>query len=210
MKFIYYCDVYIYNNYIKYMYKIEHNDNQRYIIATKNLNKNTVLFYEEIKFIVDKKEDYWYEQLLFYELNNNTEKFLDLMPLVSDKFTIKDGVFMKNYNMITNKNKKETLDLYYNKIIRNAFNVEINKKSCATILYKGRLFNHSCEPNVKFEIITNKNKLYMKFYVCKDIMQGEELFDNYFNVNLPYQKRQMISTMYYGFRCNCNKCKQKK
>jgi hypothetical protein len=192
------------------MYKIKHDNNQRCIIAFKNIKKNTTLFCEEIKFIVDKKEDYWYEKLLFHEISNNFNEFLDLMPQMTDKFIIKDGVFLKNYSMITNKNKKETLDLYYNKIIRNAFNIEIDNKSYATILYKGRLFNHSCEPNVKFEIITVKNKMYMKFYVCRDIIQGEELFDNYFDVNLPYQKRQLISTIYYGFHCCCNKCKNKK
>lgn len=190
------------------MYEMKNNNNQRSIIATKNIAKNTTLFCEEINFIVDKKEDYWYEKLLTYELNNNLELFLDLQPLTRDKYIIKDGIFIKDYKI--NKNKKETLDLYYNKIIRNAFNVDYNGKSYATILYKGRLFNHSCEPNVKFELIENKNKLYMKFYVCRDIKAGEELCDNYFDVNLSYTKRQYISSNFYGFFCNCNRCKNKK
>jgi hypothetical protein len=182
----------------------KNNFNQRSCIAIKDIKKNTILFCEEIKNIVDKNENLWYEKILFYELQNNYEQFLDLMPVEFDKYIIKDGIFTKKYEC----NKKEILDLYYNKIIRNAFNVKINGINYATILYKGRLFNHSCDPNVKFNIVCDKNKYYMKFYVCKDIKKGEELFDNYFNTNLPYEKRQHIAQTYYGFACCCSKCKK--
>ncbi len=113
---------------------------------------------------------------------------------------------MSDYKKIRKNITKQEFDLYYNKIIRNAFNVKIEDKNYATILYRGRQFNHSCDPNVKFRFISENNNIYAIFYASKDIKKGEELLDNYFDINLPYQKRQFISQKYYGFSCQCAKC----
>jgi hypothetical protein len=185
-----------------FMFTIQNKDNYRIVIATKNILKDTVLFDEEIKYMIDKKVDNWYELLIEYELTNNSDIFLDLVPHINDRSCICDGVF----NKISATIIKPDLQLMYNKIIRNAFNVKLNNKQYATILYRGRMFNHSCCPNVLFKLVRNKNKYYMRFYVCKNIMKGEELNDNYFDTNLPYAKRQHIAKTFYGFVCKCNKC----
>lgn len=186
------------------MYKIISQNDLRSCIAIKNIPRDSIIFRERVNFIVDKEKDYWYEELMMYELENNCEKFLDLVPLKHDKFIINDGIFKK-----ISKNKID-LDLFYNKIIRNAFNIKIDEKNYATVLYRGRQFNHSCDPNIKFRFVLDDGNMYMDFYACKDIKKGEELFDNYFDINLPYQKRQYISQKYYGFICQCKKCICKK
>jgi hypothetical protein len=186
------------------MFKLVSNNGLRSIIAIKDIEKNTTLFSEEINFYADKDKFDWYEDLLWYELNNNYDKFLDLVPTQKDQYIISDGIFKKKYHQILNENLD--LNILYNKIIRNAFNVRIKNKSYATILYKGRKFNHSCEPNVQFKLNEINNKLYMNFYVSRNVKKEEELFDNYFDIDLPYKDRQLISQKYYGFKCNCKKC----
>ena len=129
-------------------------NNQKYVIALKNIPKNTILFSEEIKFMVDRKRQNWYEELIKYELENNYEQFMDLVPYNKDKYCITDGIFKQT-------NNKFDLQLCYNKIIRNAFNVNIDNKQHVTVLYKGRLLNHSCDPNVLFKVTKHKRKQYM-------------------------------------------------
>jgi hypothetical protein len=189
------------------MFSIKINGEQRRIVATQNIEKNTDLFYEEIKFCINRNTDLWYEELILYELKYNKDKFEDLLPKSFDKHIIHDGIFLENYKNIIPNITNDDLTLYYNKIIRNAFNINKNK---AVILYKGRMFNHSCNPNVYFDVVTKKNKQYMRFYTSRDIKKDEELFDNYFDVNLPYKKRQEISQTFYGFKCHCEKCIKKK
>jgi hypothetical protein len=204
------------------MYKLISENDFRSCIALKDIPKDTIIFKEQINFIIDKQQENWYEELLLYELENNYEKFLDLVPLKHDKYIIDDGIFtkMSDYKKIKRNITKQELDLYYNKIIRNAFNVNISDRNYATILYRGRQFNHSCDPNVKFRFVSENNNIYsharnkplfvtcmyMIFYASKNIKKGEELLDNYFDINLPYQKRQHISQKYYGFSCQCKKC----
>lgn len=182
------------------MFIIKPINNQKCVIAKQDIKKDTILFFEQIKFYVDKNKKDWYEQLLLYELEHNYNLFIDLAPHQNDKYIIKDGIFEKKYDITFDKN------LFYNKIIRNAFNIKIDGKNCATVLYKGRLFNHSCIPNIKFKFDGTK----MIFYTCCDIKKGDELLDNYFDINLPYDKRQYISKTFYGFECKCKKCLIKK
>ena len=189
------------------MFTIQHKSDHRFVIASKNIPKDTILFDEEIKYMIDKKIDNWYEQLIEYELTTNGDIFLDLVPHKNDNNCINDGIFFKLSDTVSTKLKiKSDLQLMYNKIIRNAFNVKINNKQYATILYRGRLFNHSCCPNVLFKLVQNKNKNYMRFYTGRDIIKGEELNDNYFDTTLPYTKRQYIAKTFYGFTCKCSKC----
>lgn len=171
----------------------------RKMIATNNIPKNTILFEEEIKFMIDRSYDNWYIQLMEYELNTNYEKFIDLFPHSYDKYIISDIIYQKHSTNIDPV-------LAYNKIIRNAFNVHIDNKHYAAILYKGRMFNHSCCPNVLFEIVKKNDKLYMKFFTGTNVKKGDELCDNYFDVNLSYKKRQEIAKTFYGFECKCRKC----
>jgi len=184
------------------MFVVKSINNCRSVIATKNIKNGTVLFTEEISFMVDKKIDNWYELLIEHELKNNNDIFFDLVPHETDCYCFSDAVYSSNKIKLMGKNPQ----LVYNKIIRNAFNVKIGNKIYATILYKGRLFNHSCVPNVLFDVIKKNGKTYMNFFACKDIVKGEELTDNYFDVNLSYSKRQYISKTFYGFVCKCAKC----
>jgi len=187
------------------MFVVKNINNCRSVIASKNIANGTIFFEEEIKYMVDKKIENWYELLIEYELENNNDNFYDLVPHESDNNCINDAVYLSN--KVTKLIKTKTqLQLIYNKIIRNAFNVKIGNKQYATVLYKGRLFNHSCSPNVLFEVVKHNNKNYMKFFARRDISKGEELTDNYFNINLSYTKRQHIAKTFYGFICKCEKC----
>lgn len=190
------------------MFKIKTFGKQRSVIALNIIPKDTILFEEEVAFCVNKNSDKWYEDILMYELAHNKDKFEDLMPKSFDKYIITDGIFTRDCKRIIDPDiTEEDLTLYYNKIIRNAFKVN---KTKASILYKGRMFNHSCVPNVQFETITKKNKMFMRFATSRYIKKGEELYDNYFDIDLPYKKRQEISQTYYGFKCQCEKCIKKK
>lgn len=187
-------------------YNIQHINNIRSVKAIVNIPKNTVLFDEKIKCLTNKTHEDWYEQIMMYELKNNYELFMDLEPKQRDIHIINDGVFLKNYKKITVKSFDDDLTLYYNKIIRNAFNIKINNENYCAILYNGRMFNHSCKPNVSFKFEKRGKDMYAIFYTNKEIKKDAELTDNYFDINLSIADRQHISKTYYGFECKCSKC----
>ena len=191
------------------LYSVKYINNIRSVVALQNIPKNTVLFEEKINLIVNRNDVNWYEQIIKYELMNNYEIFLDLEPTQCDKYTINDGIFNTNYKKITTKHTANDLTIFYNKIIRNAFSVVINNVNYCTILYTGRMLNHSCKPTVLFKFEKKDKGMYMIFYTCKDVKKECELTDNYFNIDLPFEKRQYISRTYYGFECKCSKCIKK-
>jgi len=178
------------------------------IYATRDIEKNTIIYKEKIKFMIEKENKMWFEEILFFELNNNYEKFLSLVPDKLDKYCFSDIIFKKDYSFlnINNSKLKNFLILCYNKIIRNAFNVFYNNINYVTILYNGRNFNHSCIPNVSFKLIIENNILFMIFFTNTYITKNSQLFDNYFNINLSLHQRLNISKTFYGFTCNCSKC----
>ena len=190
------------------MFKVTQNLSGKCVIALSDIPENTLLMEDNIDFYINKNKDLWYEEIIYYELKNNRWKFEDLVPNCFDNNIFTDPIFTKNYKSIDESINHKDLILYYNKIIRNAF--KIDDKNNAAILYNGRLFNHSCVPNVKFSLEKSKNKYVMKFYTSRKVKKGEELCDNYFNTELSFKKRQEISKRFYGFVCKCKKCIHKK
>ncbi len=178
------------------------------VYAIRDIEENTVIYKEKISFMSNKEDKYWYDDIIFYELSNNYEKFMTLVPLTLDKQCFRDVSFRNNYNFLNISKSKinDFLILCYNKVIRNAFNVYYNNSNFATILYNGRKFNHSCSPNISFKLLIQNNILYMLFYTNSKITKNSQLFDNYFNINLSTNHRQLIAKTFYGFTCSCHKC----
>ena len=178
------------------------------IYAIRDIEENTIIYKDKISFIIEKENKYWYDEIIHYELTNNYEKFMSLVPESIDKYSFSDVDFIKNYSFLNiHKSKLNNfLILCYNKVIRNAFNVYYNNKNYATILYNGRKFNHSCVPNISFKLLIENKSLFMLFFTNCKIIKNSQLFDNYFDINIPTTQRQLISKKYYGFVCKCPKC----
>lgn len=198
---------------------------QRRNVALRHIKSGEIVLREPIEYYVNRKKTAWVETLINHELANNEAAFMDLMPQCHDQYTATNITVNISAN-VANTGKRgvkhdttrctQELALFYYKIVRNAFNVKIDGESYAAILYAGRLFNHSCVPNIKFRVVScgqngqgerSKVKKYaMEFYACRDIKAGDEMLDHYFDCDLPYRERYACSTTYYGFVCQCRKC----
>ena len=86
----------------------------------------------------------------------------------------------------------------------------INQKS-QQLFFIASLMNHSCEPNVHFEI-NDKNE--WKIFARADISTDDELFITYINPLHNVEMRQKELKQKFGFNCQCRRCqtelKQKK
>lgn len=65
--------------------------------------------------------------------------------------------------------------------------------------------NHSCEPNVRYEL---DPKYGIKIFSRKDIKEGEQLFLTYVNPLHPVALRRRALRVNYGFSCQCKRCCQ--
>jgi hypothetical protein len=156
-------------------------------------------------------------QLLFIIVNADapTKKlFSSLLPETPDNFMHhKKNIFkelknlskMKNklankiyYHFITNFSSDEIV-LLCAKYICNAFDFG---PAGPVILPTGTLLNHSCNPNVTFNVENG----FMVFKTNRNIKAGEELCDNYIDPTLPIALRKSMLKKRYGFECMCTKC----
>jgi len=190
------------------------NNSKRYgYYAIQDIPAMSIILIETAK--VDLLDNNRYHEMfqILYKIFNNKpqkikQKFMNLLPsaikdkcsslvsydiLRADLMNLEDDT-MKKYFLSMNP---QELQLYCMKYISNAFG-----NSEPILLFNGAMFNHSCIPNIKF--IQDGNIMY--FVTIRDIKSGEELFDNYVNLNLCNQERQKRLISQYGFRCNCNRC----
>ncbi|EDO15701.1 hypothetical protein Kpol_1000p13 [Vanderwaltozyma polyspora DSM 70294] len=65
------------------------------------------------------------------------------------------------------------------------------------------LINHNCEPNVRFEVVSNKE---IRVYARKNISAGQELLTNYINPLHGVKLRRRELRVNYGFLCHCDRC----
>lgn len=194
------------------MYKIIDGDYGKHAIATKDIEKDTIVLEENPSIICEDLYD------AIYKLYNSESEFEDLQdkfeemtPHKLDKHIISCEELDKEIKMLPEymqqffKNIEKTkLRLYAAKYYRNGFNYNIDYGGPTAILFQGNLFNHSCDPNINFEIEKKTGKYI--FIANKLIKKNEELVDNYININLPYIERQTRLLHQYGFKCKCIKC----
>ena len=76
------------------------------------------------------------------------------------------------------------------------------------LLFNGAVFNHACDPNVKFAV--NKDKTQMIFTAMRDIAAGEELCDSYTTKATCIADAHARLKSQYGFQCTCSVRRQKK
>lgn len=183
----------------------------RGFISIDTIEKGEVLLVEKPDIFLEKYKQSPLYEILYQILDyNQLEKFNDLVPHQINTIETK---FINELNMISNKKIKNklskfddyTLSLLIRKYLQNAFNMDNTKKTIKPcILNYGVIFNHSCKPNVEFKF-DNKN-LQMIFFSNKKIGKKSELFDNYIDINLEFNKRQEILLHQYNFVCKCDKC----
>lgn len=68
------------------------------------------------------------------------------------------------------------------------------------------IFNHSCEPNVRYEI--DEKTKGIKLYARKPIRKDEELFITYINPLHEVRLRKRELRVNYGFLCSCERCER--
>lgn len=70
-------------------------------------------------------------------------------------------------------------------------------------------FNHSCDPNVKWENDTVSHSSSIRMHTLRPVSEGEELFINYQEdlSGEPYLKRRAVLKEWLGFDCQCTRCR---
>ncbi|AVL94566.1 SET domain protein [Moumouvirus australiensis] len=189
----------------------------RGFIAKENIPANTIILREEPDFFLEVDENTISDMFeLLYKIftsgdNNKINRFLDLTPSTIHNFsnyfdkTRKELEKLKNtklnhiYDFFKNNFDHDEVTLFCVKYMCNAFEFG----NACSILYVGRIFNHSCLPNVIFYRV--KNMMY--FMTIVEIKKGQELFDNYVDISESKKNRQNRLLNQYGFICDCLRCK---
>jgi hypothetical protein len=185
------------------------------LIAKFPIHKDTVILIETPSFDLfgDENEEPAL-QIIYKMFNASTKNHIDeLFPRFQSGEKKRDQQFIRDIKQWTKniKNKKlqisiekipiETKLHYYKKYYYNAFSMG---EFGPSILIYGAKFNHSCDPNVCFEIEKFSNKIIFK--TLRNIDTGEELFISYLDIKKSYQERQAYLLDHYGFICKCKKC----
>jgi len=200
------------NNFIHPLLEIKYTDKGVGIFAKDDIPINTVII-KEIPIIYNSSNIYKYLNLpLFKQLSklllvllnsDNKEQFLKLVPHIEDKYIIKYNRIEEYHKKYFKDIDKETICLYFSKIMRNAFYFNNHIPS---ILFYGTQINHSCDPNVNYK---PKGK-YMIFTTIMNISKDNELYGLYINSEtaktMNRQMRQQYLLNHYAFECKCNKC----
>ena len=171
--------------------------------SNQDIPVGTVIIREKIQNInsMTKESDEYPFALIAQMLKSNPTKFAKLAPtMIDNTITIEyDTIYDKHMKYLTNLTKEDAI-LAYAKYKRNAFSFNTNPG----FLFYATKLNHSCMPHVKYYPYENM----MVFETVRPIHAGDEIFDSYINTKLPYNERQDLLMKRYGFKCQCEKCKQ--
>nr|AEX63135.1 putative SET domain-containing protein [Moumouvirus Monve] len=161
-------------------------------IAKDDIPANTIILREEPDFCLEVNENTMSDIFeLLYKIftsndNNKINRFLDLTPSSLHNFshyydkTFEELGKLKNtklnyiYEFFKNNYNHDEITLFCVKYMCNAF--EFN--NACSILYVGRIFNHSCLPNIIFYRVKNV----MCFMTIVEVKKGDELVDNYVDI----------------------------
>ncbi|AUV58167.1 set domain-containing protein [Bandra megavirus] len=102
------------------------------------------------------------------------------------------------YQFFKKKFSDDDILLFCAKYMSNAFEYG----DSIAILFNGRIFNHSCLPNIVFYRCNDE----MCFITVRDICKGEELLDSYVNITHDKRTRQSRLWNQYRFHCDCQRC----
>jgi len=188
---------------------IEKNNKGRCFICKNFIPKGTMVVKETPFVHFENRSSF---RTIYESLMKDEKKYNQLSPHNKDKHFFKyediiQDLLNENNTIIDyfiNMDPDE-LVLLYMKYVRNGF--KFGKGEC--ILLIGTIFNHSCVPNIGFEKITdtaNGTNVAMHFITLRDIFPGEELFDNYVDTEDKNRRKKLLK--FYGFLCDCNKCKK--
>ena len=144
------------------------------VIATTLLNCST-----DNKYLLKQ-----WESLAIPSVSNPNEKWVQCYTLFQEVFPQLDQI--------------DDLESFMSQVGK--FN--INQKS-NQLFFVASLLNHSCEPNVHFEI-DDKNE--WRIFARADIATGDELFITYINPLHNVKMRQKELKQRYGFNCKCHRC----
>lgn len=187
---------------------IVHGARGRSIIATTNIAAGTVILIERPSLVFEDVYDAVYS--LYSESDIDVAMYEDLAPAELDAASVAFHDLVKDFGTLPRHRREflesmepERLRLLATKYIRNAFTYDIQYGGPTALLFKACLMNHSCDPNVSFEIINNG--MYV-FKTNRQVLLGEELCDSYIDITLPRESRQIQLRERYGFSCTCAKC----
>lgn len=185
-------------------------------IAKENIPANTIILREKPDFYLEINENTISDIFeLLYKIFTSKDKtkidrFLDLTPCTIHNFphyfnkTLEELDKLKNtklnyiYEFFKNNYNHDEITLFCVKYMCNAFEFD----NACSILYTGRIFNHSCLPNIIFYRVDNM----MYFMTIIDIKKGQELVDNYVDIVQNKKIRQDRLLNQYGFICSCVRC----
>ena len=156
--------------------------------------------YEKTKKLLVYKEKQDIEEILSYKLSNFPEDFNDFLNLFDGK--------NKNINLSERKkNSKIDLKKIQNVIKYNSKTLFFLDKPISNGLwYYPSFFNHSCIPNCYHFGFGD----ILIIIAVNDIESNSELFLNYLDDDMLYEKRQKILKEIYDFDCNCELCEYEK
>lgn len=178
--------------------------------ATKDIPKNHVILIENARIFseIDRPAEIKDMLCIIYKILMSSSKiinqFLAMVPKsLSDASNIIDYTVLSNALNCSREYIRsylgsidpELLCLYCAKFMQNAFNC-----NNPMILFKGALFNHSCQPNVTF--IYDKQSAY--FITLRQIKKGEEICDHYTDLRRSITDSHYFLKHQYGFVCKCN------
>ena len=193
-------------------------------IAAKDIPKDTIIIKEHPAFSLNSSDTISDMFQLLYQVFTSEDKdkikaFYKLAPKNTNKhlhysknvrselIRLKKSKLRYIYDYFKENFSDEEILLYCAKYMCNAFNFPKLVKNgdpiegCA-ILFTGTILNHSCSPNVDFKRVGNS----MHFITLRDIKAGEEICDNYVDIDLNKKRRQRRLLDQYGFLCECEKC----
>ena len=156
--------------------------------------------YEKTKKLLVYKEKQDLEEILSYKLSNFPEDFNEFLNLFDGK--------NKNINLSERKkNSKIDLKKIQNVIKYNSKTLYFLDKPISNGLwYYPSFFNHSCIPNCYHFGLGD----ILIIIAVNDIESNSELFLNYLDDDMLYEKRQKILKEIYDFDCNCELCEYEK
>ena len=167
--------------------------------ATEPIPANTVVLAEKPLMLKGARESTSDTMFALIKLAWDTRRaeFLRLAPRDNDVSVEYSIIREAHQRHVPHLSRKEAR-LFATKYVRNAFATADGP----ALLFQGAVFNHSCEPNVMFSLQAGV----MVFRTCRDVREGEQLFDQYGSANKKNRDKRAYHARLreqYGFQCAC-------
>ncbi|AZL89740.1 SET domain-containing protein [Megavirus baoshan] len=184
-------------------------------VALTDIPTGTIILREKPAFVLSINDNIVSDifEMLYQVFTCGNQKkinhFISMSPKIHDEFIhyqdkisqeLKKLKIQSNhiYQFFKKKFNDDDILLFCAKYMSNAFEYG----DSIAILFNGRIFNHSCLPNIVFYRCNDE----MCFITVRDICKGEELLDSYVNITRDKKNRQSRLWNQYRFHCNCQRC----